>query len=110
MDSKQKLEINLKAAKLCGIQVFPAELLNKAALVNKYDKLFDIFSRSDDREATVIALGEKHAIALEPCPSPDKTKWCYVQRTGDGIYEMGKACGTYTEALAAAVEAIDASA
>ena len=93
-----KLAINLKAAKLCG---------RSSSFVVNENRPFDIFTNPADREATVIALGEKHGINLSCQATGEGMCWeGYKQGEGCITYETNTGAGGYTEALAAAVAVI----
>ena len=94
------LAINLKAAKLCGLKTYTVTHFIDFGVATYDDEVgnertFCIFTNPADREATVIALGEKHGIIIYY--NQDYT--CWMSSADDKHYS------TYTEALAAAVEA-----
>lgn len=113
-----KLEISLKAAKLCGHDavernswgvLVPAEKETNYKINGIYQRKFDIFTSPADREATAIALGEKHGISIAFYREDEEwaAGWAinrYEFIAGDTLHEQHYK--TYTEALAAAVEAI----
>ena len=105
-----KITINLKAAKMYGhpshfkidgdiYSEYPVRLVNNAWIP------FDIFTNPADREATVIALGEKHGVSLAYLTEDDEWKagW-YIIYYEHGTDDAGHT--TYTEALAKACESV----
>ena len=108
-----KLAINIKAAKLLHD---PSKIDNYIKSGGNIEPVCDIFTNPADREATVIALGEKHMM-IGPCykdcrseaefygkldanEAPDAWQFSYMEGGSSGSFD------TYTEALAAAVEAV----
>ena len=110
MDSKQKLEINIKAAKLLND---PAKIDTYIKAGGYIESVCDIFNRSADREATMIALGENWGVSFSHSNNEeqgDEGWWFLASGHGFNYFKDDEWFDTYTEALAAAVGAIDASA
>ena len=93
-----KIAINIKAANLCGWDDI-AQGQDTEDACSPMRGRFNIFTNPADREATVIALGEKHNIHFQ---SNGEYWYSYYDNDDDGFADRG----TYTEALAAAVDAI----
>lgn len=115
-----KLEINKKAAELCGVRAVihygivttsPNHELTDLECGELGD-VFNIFTSAADREATVIALGEKYCIVLS-CIAGEH--WhAFANFDGIEAVKLTDKCkpkkswdGTYLEALVAAVKSVE---